>query len=99
MHLKVKRAALASLGCLFLDLLSVPLQAKAAAPIPKVISIRQEASDQERLAAYEVQRYVYLRARKLLKVRRGSGIGDRVVVSCKDRSFCGEIGQDLVLLC
>jgi hypothetical protein len=95
MHLKVKRAALASLGCLFLDLLSVSLQAKAATPIPKVISIRQEPSDQERLAANEVQRYVYLRARKLLKVRRGSGIEDRIVVSCKDRSFCGEIGQDL----
>ena len=83
------------IGCLFLDLLPVLLPTQAAAPIPKAISIRQEASDQERLAAYEVQRYVYLRTGKLLKVRRGSGTGDRIVVSCKDRSFCGEIGQDL----
>ena len=83
------------IGCLFLDLLPVLLPTQAAAPIPKAISIRQEASDQERLAAYEVQRYVYLRTGKLLKVRRGSGTGDRIVVSCKDRSFCGEVGQDL----
>lgn len=95
MRLTTRKVTAALLGCLFLDLLAMPLQPQAAAPIPKLISIRQEASDQKRLAAYEIQRYVYLRTGLLLTVKKGSGTEDRIVVSRKDRSFCGEIGHDL----
>ena len=94
-RLTAQKLTSAFLGCVLLDLLPVPLQTQAATAFPMAISIRQQASDQERLAAYEIQRYVYLRTRKLVRVRRGSHAGDRIVVSSKDRSFCGEIGQDL----
>ena len=62
---------------------------------PKVIVIRQDASEQEWLAANEVRRYIYLRTGKVLPVKKGVTRGDRIVVSCKSRPFCGDLGQDL----
>ena len=63
--------------------------------VPAVIAIRQHASELEWLAAHEVRRYVYLRTGKLMRVRRGRVNSDRIAVASKDRSFCGEVGQDL----
>ena len=62
---------------------------------PAVITIRPEASGLELLAAHEVRRYVYLRTGKVLPVKRGAVGGDRIVVTCKNRKFCDELGQDL----
>ncbi|MEI8375938.1 MAG: alpha-glucuronidase family glycosyl hydrolase [Planctomycetota bacterium] len=69
--------------------------ATAAQRIPEVISIRQDASELESLAANEVRRYVYLRTGKVLSVKKGAVSGDRIAVTCKDRKFCGELGQEL----
>ncbi len=63
--------------------------------MPKVIVMRQGASEREWLAANEVRRFVYLRTGKLLPVKKGVTGGDRIVVSCKSRPFCGDLGQDL----
>ena len=63
--------------------------------VPAVITIRPEASGLELLAAHEVRRYVYLRTGKVLPVKRGAVGGDRIVVTCKNRKFCDELGQDL----
>ncbi len=64
-------------------------------PVPAAIAIRPEATALEVLAANEVRRYVYLRSGKLLPVTRGHGTSDRIVVSCKDARFCGDLGQAL----
>ncbi len=66
-----------------------------ASPVPAAITIRQDASALEVLAANEVRRYVYLRTGALLPVARGQGGGDRIVVASKDRGFCGDLGQEL----
>jgi len=63
--------------------------------VPNAICLRPNASALEYLAAYEVRRYAYLRSGKVLPVKRGSCSGDRVMVSRKDRAFCGETGQIL----
>ena len=63
--------------------------------VPKVIVIRRDASAPEWLAANEVRRYIYLRTGKVLPVKKGVTRGDRIVVSCKSRPFCGDLGQDL----
>jgi len=62
---------------------------------PELITIRQDASALESLAANEVKRYVYLRTGKVLQVKKGVIRGDRIVVACKNRNFCGELGQEL----
>jgi hypothetical protein len=62
---------------------------------PTVISIRQDASALESLAANEVRRYVYLRTGKLLGVEKEATANERIVVACKDSSVAGEIGQRL----
>jgi hypothetical protein len=62
---------------------------------PKLIAVRHGASDLESFAANEVRRYVYLRAGKLLPVKRGVSTGDRVVVSCKNSTLSGELGSRL----
>ena len=73
-----------------------PPQASRALPaVPRLIAIRKDASDLESFAANEVWRYVYLRTGKLLPVQRGASEGDRIVVSCKNAKFCGELGKDL----
>ena len=75
---------------------SNPPQAGRASPAgPKAIAIRHDASELESFAANEVRRYVYLRTGKLLPVKRGADAGDRIVVSCKNAKFCGELGNDL----
>ena len=66
-----------------------------AGPAPKVIVIRREASALEVLAANEVRRYAYLRTGRVLPVKRGMSGGDRVIVGCKDKEFCGDLGQEL----
>ncbi|MCX6880230.1 MAG: hypothetical protein NTW21_41465 [Verrucomicrobia bacterium] len=68
---------------------------QAAARVPAAIAIRQDATPLEALAANEVRRYIYLRTGKLLEVRRGADLGDRIVVTRKDRAMCGELGQEL----
>ena len=72
-----------------------PRDSNAVPAGPKLIAIRKDASDLESLAANEVRRYVYLRTGKLLPVKRGRDAGDRIVVSCKNSRFCGELGSDL----
>jgi len=67
----------------------------SAEPVPKAIAIRQDATELEWLAANEVRRYVYLRTGKVMPVARGVISGDRIVVACKSRQFCGELGQGL----
>ncbi len=62
---------------------------------PEIITIRQDASSMETLAANEVRRYVYLRTGKLMQVQKGATRGDRIAVSVKNLSFCGEMGRDL----
>ena len=62
---------------------------------PIVITVRPEASELERLAANEIQRYTCLRTGTLLPLKRGVTTGDRIVVSCKNQAFCGAVGQDL----
>ena len=91
-------------GCLCLvqpqaaaDLLpaAAPGAARSARRAPEMITIRQDASALESLAANEVRRYVYLRTGKVLQVKKGAISGDRIVVACKNRNFCGDFGQDL----
>ena len=72
-----------------------PRVGHAAPAGPKVIAIRQDASELECFAANEVRRYVYLRTGKVLPVKRGVISGDRIVVACKNAKFCGELGNDL----
>jgi len=60
-----------------------------------VITIAEDASSLESLAATEVIRYVYLRTGKLLGVQKGVGSGDRIVVASKNRELCGDLGQHL----
>ena len=62
---------------------------------PTVIGIRRNASALESLAANELRRYIYLRTGRLVPVAKGATDGNRLVVSCKDLRFCGEIGRDL----
>ncbi len=71
-----------------------PLAGGAIAAGPMAIAIRRDASELEALAANEVRRYVYLRSGKVLPVKRGVAAGDRIVVSCKDTKFCGELGHE-----
>lgn len=71
------------------------LEPAVAARMPAAIVVRPDATALELLAANEVRRYVYLRSGKLLTVGQGGGGGDRVVVSCKDRATCGDLGQQL----
>jgi hypothetical protein len=89
---------------MFAPLLQGEAEQVAAAPpsgdskprrVPKVIVIRRDASEQEWLAANEVGRYSYLRMGKVLPVKKGVTRGDRIVVSCQSRLFCGDLGQDL----
>lgn len=63
--------------------------------VPEVIVIRRDASEREWLAANEVRRYGYLRTGKVLPVKKGVTRGDRIVVSCKNLPFCGDLGQNL----
>jgi hypothetical protein len=74
---------------------AAPVRASAAEQAPSVIAIRHNASQLELLAANEVRRYVYLRTGKVLPVKKGRTGGDRIVLSCRDREFCGELGQEL----
>jgi hypothetical protein len=62
---------------------------------PKLIAIRKDASELETFAANEVRRYVYVRTGKLLPLKAAASRGDRIVVSCKNAKFCGELGKDL----
>jgi hypothetical protein len=62
---------------------------------PKAIAIRPDASELESLAANEVRRYVYLRTGKVLPVKREVASGDRIVITCRDAKFCGELGNEL----
>ena len=71
-----------------------PRVAPATLAGPKAIAIRRDASELESFAANEVRRYVYLRSGKVLPVKRGLAGGDRIVVSCKNTRFCGEIGNE-----
>ncbi len=59
-----------------------------------MIAVRPDASELESFAANEVRRYVYLRTEKLLPVKRGVVAGDRIVVSCKNATFCGDLGNN-----
>ena len=68
---------------------------QGANPAPKLIAIRPDASAQERLAANELRRYVYLRTGTLLPVMPGAREGARIVVSSKEAGFCGALGKDL----
>lgn len=68
---------------------------RASPQAPRAIAIRPHASDLEWLAAQEVRRYVYLRTGTRLPVKAGAGGAGRVVVACKDRAFCGALGQEL----
>jgi len=68
---------------------------RAAQGVPEVISIRQDASELELLAANEVRRYIYLRTGTVMQVKKGVRNGDQVAVTCKSREFCGELGQEL----
>jgi hypothetical protein len=72
-----------------------PHDSRAVPAGPKLIAIRKDASELESFAANEVRRYVYLRTRQVLPVKRGVIAGDRIVVSCKNTKFCGELGNDL----
>ncbi len=75
---------------------SNPPRVGLAAPAgPKAIAIRRDASDLESFAANEVRRYVYLRTGKVLPVKRGANSGDRIVVTCKNPRFCGDLGNEL----
>ena len=74
---------------------ATPSEAGATQRVPTVIRIREQASAVESLAANEVRRYVYLRTGKVMQVKKGMISGDDIVVSCKDRDFCGEAGHDL----
>ena len=79
-------------------LLTIQRGAELAQPgdtVPEVIEVASDASNLEMLAANEVQRYVYLRTGKLMPVKKGGGDGDRIAVACKERGFCGTLGQDL----
>ncbi len=62
---------------------------------PEIITIRQDATSLESLAANEVRRYVYLRTGKLTPVERNVTHGDRIIVSVKGQSFCDEVGREL----
>jgi hypothetical protein len=70
-------------------------EAQKESPKPKLISIRQDASPKELLAANEIRRYVYLRTGALLPVKTGVKEGDRIVVSSKESGFCGALGKEL----
>jgi hypothetical protein len=59
-----------------------------------VISIPENASELEWLAASEVRRYVYLRTGKLVDVRKGSVNGDRVVVFTKTSAMPSGSGEN-----
>jgi hypothetical protein len=74
---------------------SLPPADRALPAVPKVITVRKDASQRELLAANEVRRYVYLRTGKLLPVKRGTTASDRIVVCCKDAKFCGDLGKGL----
>jgi hypothetical protein len=73
---------------------AVPPAGGAIAAGPRAIAIRRDASELEAFAANEVRRYVYLRCGKVLPVKRGLAAGDGIVVSCKNTSFCGELGKE-----
>jgi hypothetical protein len=62
---------------------------------PQAIAIRRDASELESFAANEVSRYVYLRTGKVLPVKRGLTSGDRIVATCKNTNFCGQLGNEL----
>ena len=66
-----------------------------ASRIPTIIAIQENATALESLAAAEVRRYAFLRTGKVLTVRKGMTGGARIVVAKKNRTFCGELGQDL----
>jgi len=74
---------------------STPSRAGVTRRVPAVIGIREQASALESLAANEVRRYVYLRTGKVMQVKKGLISGERIIVSSKDRDFCGEVGQEL----
>jgi hypothetical protein len=83
---------------LFCAICTLQPQARAegqTAATPKVIVIRRDASALESLAANEVRRHVYLRTGKVLPVKSGMRGGDRMVVACKNKEFCGELGREL----
>jgi len=69
--------------------------ANVAGRVPETIAIRRHAAGLESLAANEVRRYAYLRTGRVMQVKWGRGRGERIVVACKDREFCGELGQEL----
>jgi len=72
-----------------------PLVDPQAPSGPNVITIRPDATALEQFAAQEVQRYVYLRTGRLLPTKKGVTRGNRIVLSCKSRPFCGDLGQNL----
>ena len=55
---------------------------------PTLVAIRKDASELESFAANEVRRYIYLRAGRLLPVKRGLSAGGGIAVSCNDAKFC-----------
>ncbi len=72
-----------------------PLVSHPAPVPPTAIAIRRDASELESFAANEVSRYVYLRTGEVLPVKKGLSAGDRIVVSCRNAKFCGQLGHDL----
>ena len=92
------------MGCIFfvqsgypayLLQIAISGETPSSCQVPDVIAIRQDASALESLAANEVRRYVYLRTGKVMQVKKGAISGDRIAVSCKNRGYCSELGQDL----
>lgn len=72
-----------------------PPESPPAPRVPRLVTIRPDATALERFAAEEIRRYVYLRTGRLLPVQKGVARGDRIVVSCKNPRFCGDLGQEL----
>ncbi len=89
-----KHGQIVRAGLLILTLLTSGI-GRAHCAEPEVIAIRQDAAALESLAANEVRRYVYLRTGRVVPVKKGLSESDRIVVACKDRAFCGELGRDL----
>jgi hypothetical protein len=74
---------------------SAPQGVRSVRHTPQIITVRRDASALETLAANEVRRYLYLRTGKLLRIKKGAVRGDRIVVTARHPSFCGERGQNL----
>ncbi|HPO14168.1 MAG TPA: hypothetical protein PLI09_12045 [Candidatus Hydrogenedentes bacterium] len=81
--------------CLIVVFLPALGNGKGSCAEPESIAISKDASAQERLAANEVRRYVYLRTGRLLEVGEDLSGGSRIVVICKNRALCEGLGQEL----